>query len=189
MLVAKQKRKENIVEYILYLFQIEDLIRAFQFDMDLIEKNVVSNYHADKETLVQVSGWYENLLAMMAKEGLREKGHLQFLLNLISESNQLHLNLLTSPEQNNYLLTFQSVAGLLTELKLKNPTADNDIQLAFDAVYGYLLLKMQKKEVSSETTDAVQRLNPSVNFITQSSRNDFKNACYFPGVGQKACYF
>lgn len=167
MLLAKQKRKENIVEYILYLFQIEDLIRAFQFDMDLIEENVVSNYRADKETLIQVSEWYENLLAMMIKEELRGKGHLQFLRNLINEMNELHLNLLSSPEQNNYLLIFQPIAGLLTELKLKNSTATNDIQLALDAVYGYLLLKMQKKEVSPETTDAVQRIIAWLNSLSE----------------------
>jgi len=32
MIAAQQKRKENIVEYILYIYQIEDLIRAFQFN-------------------------------------------------------------------------------------------------------------------------------------------------------------
>jgi hypothetical protein len=51
------------------------------------------------------------------------------------------------------------VAGLVTELKQKNPSAENDVQLTLDAVYGYLLLKMQQKEVSGETTDAVQRLS------------------------------
>ncbi len=167
MLIAKQKRKENIVEYILYLCQIEDLIRAFQFDMDLIEKNIVSNYQADKETREQISAWYENLLAMMTKEELREKGHLQFLQNHINELNEFHLSILTSSEQNNYLLTFQSVAGLLTELKLKNSTAGNDIQLALDAIYGYLLLKMQKKEVSTETTEAVQRLIAWLNSLSE----------------------
>ena len=166
MLIAKQKRKENIVEYILYLYQIEDLIRAFQVDADLIEKNVVSNYQVDKENLNQISAWYENLRAMMNKEGLREKGHLQILQNLINELNELHIRLLISPEQNNYLVTFQSVAGLITELKLKNSTAVNDIQLALDAVYGYLLLKMQKKEVSPETTDAIQRLSAWLNSLS-----------------------
>ena len=166
MLIAKQKRKENIVEYILYLFQIEDLIRAFQFDTDLIEKNIVSNYQANNETHEEISAWYENLLAMMIKEVLREKGHLQFLRNLIDELNELHLKLLETRVVESYLPTFQQVAGLLTELKQKNPAAGNDIQLALDAVYGFLLLKMQKKEVSPETTDAVQRLSAWLNSLS-----------------------
>lgn len=166
MLIAKQKRKENIVEYILYLFQIEDLIRAFQLDMDLIGKNIVSNYQADKETLEEISAWYENLLMMMIKEERREKGHLQFLRNLINELNELHMKLLETREVETYLPTFQRVAGLLTELKQKNTVAENDIQLALDAVYGFLLLKLQNKEVSPETTDAVQRLSVWLNSLS-----------------------
>ena len=34
MIIARQKRKENIAEYLLYMWQVEDLIRANKFDMD-----------------------------------------------------------------------------------------------------------------------------------------------------------
>jgi hypothetical protein len=49
MLTAKQKRKENIVEYILYLFQVEDLIRALQLKIPAIEKHLVAQYQADEK--------------------------------------------------------------------------------------------------------------------------------------------
>ena len=42
MIVAKQKRKENIAEYLLYMWQVEDLIRANQFDIDSIRRNVIA---------------------------------------------------------------------------------------------------------------------------------------------------
>ena len=32
MIIARQKRKENIAEYLLYMWQVEDLIRANKFD-------------------------------------------------------------------------------------------------------------------------------------------------------------
>ena len=34
MIIAKQKRKENISEYLLYMWQVEDLIRANHLDME-----------------------------------------------------------------------------------------------------------------------------------------------------------
>ena len=34
MLIAQKKKKENIAEYILYLFQIEDIVRSFKFNLD-----------------------------------------------------------------------------------------------------------------------------------------------------------
>ncbi|MBK6283764.1 MAG: DUF4924 family protein [Draconibacterium sp.] len=68
MLVAQQKRKENIAEYILYLFQIEDLIRAFQFNISSIETNLVSQYQAEENTKKEITEWYKNLVVMMEKE-------------------------------------------------------------------------------------------------------------------------
>ena len=36
MLTASAKKRENIAEYLLYMWQIEDLIRAFGLDTDRI---------------------------------------------------------------------------------------------------------------------------------------------------------
>ena len=159
MLEAKQKRKENIAGYILYLFQVEDLIRAFQFDMELIQKQLVSKYNTDEKTSSEIFEWYKNLALMMEKEGVRKKGHLQFLINQIEDINDFHLKLLETDEDKMYVQVFQGVAGLITELKQKNTSAANDIQICLDAIYGYLLLKMQKKNITDETTDAVKRLS------------------------------
>jgi hypothetical protein len=167
MLIANKKRKENIVEYILYLFQVENLIRAFQLDMDLIEKKLVSFYRVDNVVKSEITDWYKNLLVMMEKEGIHEKGHFQFLLNLIVDVNELHIKLIKAETNAAYLQIFRSVAGLLNELKQKNNTAQNDIQLGLDTIYGYLLLKMQNKEITSETEDAVRRLSSWMNVLSK----------------------
>ncbi len=158
MLTAQQKRKENIIEYILYLFQVEDLIRALQLKMPAIEKHLVTQYQADEKTRQKISGWYENLVVMMEKEGIREKGHFQFLKNQINELNELHLKLMESSAVEEYARLFKSVSGLITELQIKGNSTFNDLQIGLDAVYGYLLLKIQKREISAETTEAMKRL-------------------------------
>jgi hypothetical protein len=38
MITASQKRKENIAEYLLYMWQIEDIIRANGLDLAKIEQ-------------------------------------------------------------------------------------------------------------------------------------------------------
>jgi hypothetical protein len=159
MLIAKQKRKENIVEYILYLFQVEDLIRAFKLDINLIENQLLSGYKVDEQSLNEITSWYANLVIMMEKEGIRERGHLQFLSNLIGDINQLHLALLNSTENVMYVNTYQAVSGLLNELKQKNNEAKNDVDLGITAVYGFLLLKIQNKEISTETISAIKRIS------------------------------
>ena len=83
MLIAKQKRKENIAEYILYIYEIEDLIRAFKLDMELITQNLVISYKVDEPTKEEITDWYKNLVVMMEKEGRQKSGHLQFIDNLV----------------------------------------------------------------------------------------------------------
>jgi hypothetical protein len=66
-----------------------------------------------------------------------------------------------------YVYVFKTVAGLVNELKQKNPAAENDIQVAIDGVYGYMLLKIQQKEVTEETKDAVKRLSQWLAFLSK----------------------
>ncbi len=159
MLVAKKKRKENIAEYILYLYQIEDLIRAFDLDMELIEQRLVAAYDADETTKKEITKWYRNLVRMMQKEKKTDSGHLQFLINLINDLNEFHLKLLETNVNEMYTSIYKAVAGLVNELKQKNPSGTNDMEVAIDAIYGYLLLKIQKKSISEETKEAIKRLS------------------------------
>lgn len=159
MLVAQQKRKENIAEYILYLYQIEDLIRAFQFNISAIETQLVSQYRVDEKTRPEILEWYKNLVVMMEKERVQEKGHLQFLINLINDLNELHLKLMDSGIDKSYVGGFQSISGLINELNMKGNSIKNDVQTSLDAVYGFLLLKIQKKEITEETAEAMQRIS------------------------------
>ena len=54
MFVAFQKKKENICEYLLYMFQIEDIIRACKLDRPTIEKLLLPKYPS--ELAVQAEG-------------------------------------------------------------------------------------------------------------------------------------
>jgi len=174
MLVAKQKRKENIVEYILYLYQVEDMIRAFKLDMEQIELRLISSYKADDKTKAEISNWYANLILMMDREQKKETGHLQFLSNLIADVNQLHLKLMETEIEAAYSRTFKSIAGLIQELSRKNPGANGDVEIGITAIYGFLLLKMQKKEISADTTEAIKRIS---NWLAELSKlyNDFES--------------
>jgi hypothetical protein len=95
----------------------------------------------------------------MEKEQIQEKGHLQFLNNLINDLNEFHIKLLETQKDKTYVQLFQTTAGVVTELKQKNTEAKNDVDLGIRAIYGFLLLKMQKKSISNETTDAIKRLS------------------------------
>ncbi|MDE6171927.1 MAG: DUF4924 family protein, partial [Bacteroides sp.] len=44
MKVAQQLKAKNIAEYLIYMWQGEDLIRAHGCDSDKISKNIISRY-------------------------------------------------------------------------------------------------------------------------------------------------
>jgi len=166
MIEASKKRKENIAEYILYLYQVEDLIRAFDMDIELIRERLIPAYSADEVTAGKISDWYKNMIVMMEKEGKKEKGHLQFLSNLIADLNEFHIKLRETDIDKNYNSVFNAISGLLTELQQKNPDADSDVQIALDGVYGYLILKIRKREISNSTEEAIKRLSQWLGYLS-----------------------
>ena len=100
MLIAQQKRKENIAEYLLYLWQVEDLLRACNLDIDTVERNVISRYDVDDSTRREIREWYESLIKMMQLENVRERGHIRVCHNVLIRLNDLHQQLLA--DQNRF---------------------------------------------------------------------------------------
>ncbi len=90
MVIASKKRKENIAEYILYMWQIEDLIRANGFDMDRIRQNIIDKFNIDDASKPELEEWYESLIDMMRREGVTQSGHLQINDNILNQLVQLH---------------------------------------------------------------------------------------------------
>ena len=44
MYIAKKLRKENITAYIIYMFQVEDMLRACQLDMEQVERSYLARF-------------------------------------------------------------------------------------------------------------------------------------------------
>ncbi|MDR2969416.1 MAG: DUF4924 family protein [Tannerellaceae bacterium] len=160
MIIAQKKRKENIAEYLLYMWQVEDLIRANGSDMQRIRENIVGRYGQPPEVCEEISRWYGELIDMMRSEGVMEKGHIQINKNVIIALTGLHLQLLKSPKEMVYQAAYYKTLPYIVQLRSKSGEEDiPEPETCFVAVYGYLLLKMQGREVSAETTEAVQQIS------------------------------
>jgi hypothetical protein len=156
MLIAREKRKTNIAEYILYMWQVEDLIRAHQFNIDLIDKNLISQYSQPARVKIEVRDWYANLMLMMYREGIREKGHLSMLTTLVAELTDLHIRLVNQEDQTDYRELYRKAAGYMKEFRKKSAGQEaGDIETTLNALYGLLLLRLKKQAVSRETEIAM----------------------------------
>jgi hypothetical protein len=168
MLIAQVKRKTNIAEYILYMWQVEDLIRAHQFNIDLIEQNLISQYSQPAKIKNEVRDWYANLMLMMYREGIRDKGHLSFLKSLLDEITDLHIRLLSRKEESDYQNLYQKAAENLEEFRKKSvDQATGDIEACLNALYGLLLLRLKKKSVSRETELAMASFSKLLAMLSQ----------------------
>ncbi len=174
MLIAKQKKEENIAEYILYMWQIEDIIRAYSLDIDAIQKNIIDRFGSGEEVKKEIREWYENLIRMIQLENIREKGHLQINKNIVSNLNDLHLELLQDPKEIQYNALFFKTLPFLVEFRNKTKAGEetDDIELAFNALYGILLLRLQKKEVSAETMQAVEQIGKFLAILSVKWKNE-----------------
>lgn len=160
MLIAKQKKQDNIAEYLLYMWQIEDLIRANKLDIHLIKQNIIDNFDQPDNVKEEMVGWYEGLVEMMKLEGVTEAGHLQINKNVIIELTDLHLRLLKSPKEPEYIATYYKTLPFIVELRSKSEDKSTpEIETCFSALYGFLLLRLQNKEVSGETQSAISQIS------------------------------
>jgi hypothetical protein len=156
MLIAQEKRKTNIAEYILYMWQVEDLIRAHQFNIDLIERNLISQYVQPAKIKNDIRDWFANLMLMMYREEIREKGHLSFLRTLLANMNDLHIRMLGDPDEIVYHKLHHQASDNIKAFRKRLPDQNtSDIETCLNALYGLLLLRLKKKEVSRETESAM----------------------------------
>lgn len=173
MIIAKQKRKENICEYLLYMWQVEDLIRANHFDMDEIRDKLIARYNQPDEVKEEIARWYEELIEMMRSEGVKESGHIQLNKNVIITLTDLHLRLLKSPKEMIYGAAYYKTLPYIVQLRAKSGGNDiPELETCFTAVYGYLMLRMQGKEISAETLDGIKQISSFLALLAEKYRAD-----------------
>ena len=122
--IAKAKRRENIAEYILYLWQLEDLLRALQFSPEAIFSTLIAPRKDIGEEQKHVFLlWYMDLANLLRQEGKEEKGHLEHTLHLIQDLHDLHLQLMKLPVGAHYRQTYARLEPELPRLRsvLGNP--------------------------------------------------------------------
>ncbi|MCW3806523.1 DUF4924 family protein [Plebeiibacterium marinum] len=166
MIVAREKRKSNIVEYILYMWQVEDLIRAYQFDIDAIKEGIIPQYGISGELVDETIEWYDNLIEMMKMEQIKEKGHLQVISNLVNDLNRLHVDLLKESSEIAYRHIYNATLPFINEFDEKTgKKLSNEIELCLTGIYSQFLLKLQGKEVSEGTQEAIKAFGNFLAFL------------------------
>lgn len=167
MVIASAKRKENIAEYLLYMWQVEDIIRANGLDIEKIKRNVVDPFGLDVAESHRMVEWYESLIDMMRREGVEKSGHLQLNKNVIVQLVQLHNALLADPRFVEYTRRFYAALPCIVELRAKaGDEPKGEIETCFNALYGMLMLRLRSKEITPATQDAINKISTFIALLS-----------------------
>lgn len=163
MIIAEQKKRENIAEYLIYMYQVEDMIRANELDLDRIEQTLISKFEVSYDVKRDMREWYKSLISMMQEEEKEVKGHLSLLENLAGKMHEFHHEILKQGLDIAYKGVFDKAKGNIDALRLRSGYAkENDIQVALNGLYGLLILRLRKTAITEETLRAFDTIKELV---------------------------
>lgn len=165
MYIAQAKRKENIAEYILYLWQLEDLLRALQFSPKAIWTQLVAPQAGDDPRRQNdLLMWYVDLGSLLREEGKIRSGHLDHTLHLIADLNDLHTELLKAPAGARYRALYARLQPELPRLRALIGKADlSDTELAFRVLYAAMLYRIKGDDAHRKAvTDSLELVSPVI---------------------------
>jgi hypothetical protein len=146
-----RSKKDNIAEYILYLWQIEDYLRAFPGQAEATQE-------------------LHELNEMMHREGIMDGGHLQLASNALAELEDIHAQLLNEDAMYRAAIIRLQPSLNLLKAKTDRPTM-SDIEACFLLLYQIMLLRLQKKEISPETAAVQQQATQLLQFLSKIYRD------------------
>ena len=141
--IAQAKRKENIAEYILYLWQIEDLLRALQFSPEAIYSQFVAPRNLDEQSQNVLLMWYMDIATLLREEEKESSGHLDHTLHLVADLHNLHLQLMQLPVGAAYRAKVAHLEPYLPTLRTIFGKNISDTELCFRALYAAMLYRIK----------------------------------------------
>lgn len=172
MFIAKKIREKSIAEYLLYMWQMEDLIRAFGCSLTRVRNEYIDRFDYTEEQKDEEEDWFGDLIRMMNQEGKRQGGHLAINEVLLQDLGELHAQLLQSSRYPFYSAEYYRVLPFIVELRRKGSDQVGEIETCLNALYGVMMLRMQHKTVSPETEHAIKEITTFLGMLSDYHLKD-----------------
>ena len=156
MTIAERKYAENIAEYIIYMWQMQDLLRAVNMDVESLD-SFLRSFLPTEEKIQEEKIWFEGLAKSMKRSGAEEKGNVEEVQEVLSELNLLHTTLNTLLRDDEYIAANERAKENLDAYRERaNSKALSEVEAYLTALYGLMVLRLRKLEISEETKDAMK---------------------------------
>jgi hypothetical protein len=166
MLIARRTKESNIAEHVIYMFQIEDLVRANNLDLDTIVNTIIEPHISDEKLAREYKEWYAAIIKQMKTEGVAKKGHISDLNEILMELLLLHNTLLNVMNHKGYLAAFEKALPALKDFQVKSNASNvNLVEVGFNALYSKLILKLKGQAFTQATEEAFKQISEMLGFL------------------------
>lgn len=143
-----KNKRENIAEYILYLWQLEDYLRAFP---EMADSNEELN----------------DILRMMHADDVMDGGHIQLAQIALKELEQLSDDILA--QEATYRAAMIRITPALNLLKARTDRpAMSNIEACLVLLYQIMMLRLQKRPISAETAEVQQQATSMLQYLSKT---------------------
>lgn len=163
--VAEKKKKKNIGEYIIYMYQMEDLIRSYNFNLDEIRQYVISHYPLTEEEKSEMASWMESLIEQMMAEGIQAKGHLEEVQKEVDVLAQIHWDLLKSDGE--YFKIYNQVKPHILDFisSAEGQDLGHEIQICLNGIYGLLLCRLTGQKIPEDLLKSAEAFGSVLSYV------------------------
>ena len=166
MLIAQKTKENNIAEHLIYMFQIEDLIRANNLDLETIVNTIIGPQISDEKLLDAYTKWYAGLIKQMKTEGIQKKGHCSDLNEIIMELLMLHNTMLNVLNDKGYKERFEKALPALKDFQSKSNSSEiNIVEVGLNAMYSKMILKLKGQEFTATTEEAFGHISQLLGYL------------------------
>lgn len=163
--LADKKKKQNIGEYIIYMYQMEDLLRSYAFNMDDIRQYVISHYPVSDTEKKEIADWFQQLANQMETEKVKASGHLSATQQEVQKLSQIHWELLKN-DQDYFSIYHKAKPHIITSIMAaKGKETGNEIQVCLNGIYGLLLCRLTGKKLDSEQEEAASAFGNVLSYL------------------------
>ncbi|HLT07934.1 MAG TPA: DUF4924 family protein [Cyclobacteriaceae bacterium] len=169
--IAEKKKQQNISEYIIYMYQMEDLIRSYAFNIADIRQYVIAHYPITEEEKKDVSHWFEALIAQMQLERIEDSGHLSEVQGEVDSLARIHWSLLKSDAD--YFEVYQKAKPFVIDFVMaaEGRELGHEIQICLNGIYGLLLCRLTGKKVSEELQQSAEAFGTVLSYLSAVYRS------------------
>ena len=167
MIPAEIKKKENIAEYIIHMYQTEDLILTYEFNLNEILEYVIKHMSKDQEEIKSLLLWYAEIISQMQDENVHiTKERLHSTQQYVDALSKLHITLLK--EDSAYKECYEEAEGdIKVQIELSKGLVQDPIQICINGVYGMLLIKLKGKDLGTTQKSMVDKFGKVLAYLSQ----------------------